>query len=146
MKAYEKPLPKPSKDTKEFWEGCKRGELLMQRCTDCGTYRFFPRPMCHACNSLNLKWSRVSGKGKVFSWVVCNRAFHPAFSEDVPYIVVNVQLYEQEDLRISGPLVGVTPEDTKPSMPVEVFFDRVTEDFTLPKWKPANSPGYTGLL
>jgi len=141
MKGYDKPLPRPTEETREFWEGCKRGELLMQRCKNCGTYRFFPRPMCHLCNSLDREWAKVSGKGKLFSWVVCNRAFHPAFVDDVPYIVANVQLDEQDDLRISGNLIDISPEDVEPFMRVEVFFERVTEDFALPKWKPAKSPG-----
>ena len=141
MNKYDKPLPRSTEETREFWEGCKRGELFMQRCKNCGTYRFFPRPMCHVCNSLDREWAKVSGKGKLFSWVVCNRAFHPAFTHDVPYIVANVQLDEQEDLRISGTLIGIRPEDVEPFMRVEVFFDRVTEDFTLPKWKPATPPG-----
>ena len=136
MTQYDKPLPHPSKETREFWEGCKRGELLMQRCIDCGTFRFFPRPMCHVCNSLAAEWSKVSGRGKIFSWVVVRRG-SPSFADDVPYVVVSVQLAEQDDLRIFGNIEGCLPQDIKLDMALEVFFDDVTADISLPKWKPA---------
>ncbi len=136
MEQYDKPLPLPSAETREFWEGCKRGELLMQQCADCGTYRFFPRPMCHVCNSFSAEWSKVSGRGKVFSWVVVHQA-SPAFAGDVPYVVASVQLSEQDDLRIFGNVEGCSPKDVELNMPVEVFFDEITEDISLPKWKPA---------
>ena len=92
------------------------------------------------CNSLNRQWSQVSGRGKVFSWVVVRRG-SPAFAEDVPYVVVSVQLAEQEDLRIFGNIEGCHFHDIKLDMPVEVFFDKVTEDIALPKWQPALTHG-----
>lgn len=136
METYTKPLPITTPETKEFWEGCKRGELLIQRCKDCGTYRFFPIPMCYNCNSFNSEWAKVSGKGKIHSWVVVTHNIHPAFANDIPYAVVSVQLDEQENVRLLGNIVDCRPEEIKPNMPVEVFFDKVTDEFTLPKWKP----------
>lgn len=138
MEEYHKPLPEPTEETKEFWEGCRRGELLMQRCRDCGTFRFFPRPMCHVCNSFNREWAKVSGRGKVYTWIVVHRSRHPAFAKEVPYVIASVQLDEQADLRIIGNLEGIPIKDIKLDMPVEVFFDRVTEDIALPKWRPAS--------
>ena len=62
-----KPLPVPDLDTKEYWEGCKRHELLLQRCNQCGHYRFPPSPMCHHCMSMSYEWTRVSGRGRLYS-------------------------------------------------------------------------------
>tara|TARA_E500000331_G_scaffold355972_1_gene412876 strand:- start:359 stop:616 length:258 start_codon:yes stop_codon:yes gene_type:complete len=85
---------------------------------------------------MNAEWVKVSGKGKVFSWVVVRQG-SPSFAGDVPYVVASVQLAEQDDLRMFGNIEGCAPEDIELDMPVEVFFDEVTEEVSLPKWKPA---------
>lgn len=128
---YIKPLPQLTPDSKEFWDGCKRHELLIQRCKGCGTYRHYPRPMCHKCNSMNAEWVRVSGKGKVFSWTVTARAFYPGF--EVPYAVVIIEL--DEGVRMVSNVVDCKPEDLYIGMPVEVVFEDVTKEITLPKFK-----------
>lgn len=136
MDIYEKPLPQPTSESKEFWEGCKRDELLVQKCKDCGTLRYMPRPMCHVCNSLSKEWIKVSGRGKIFSWIVVNWSSNAGLAKEVPYVVIAVTLSEQNDLRMIGKLEDCSPEDVKADMPVEVFFERITEEITLPKWKP----------
>ena len=136
MNHYEKPLPQPTVETKEFWDGCKRHELMIQKCKDCGTYRFYPGGMCHKCTSTKAEWVQVSGRGKIYSWIVVTRAADPVWAKDVPYIVVIVELNEQPGLLMPGNLLGCAPKDVKPGMPVEVFFDDVTAEMTLPKWQP----------
>ena len=136
MPAYRKPLPTPDVETQEYWRGCQRHELLMQQCKECGTYRFPPVPMCHICNSMISEWSKASGKGKIYSWFVVHQATHPDFADDVPYAVVLVVLDEQSDLRIPSNLVDCRIEDIRAGMPVEVVFEDVTEQFSLPKFRP----------
>ena len=136
MNKYKNPLPTPDIETREYWQGCKRHELLMQRCKDCGTYCFPPMPMCHRCNSMNRGWARVSGKGKVYSWFVVHHATHPDFVDEVPYAVVLVELDEQADLRIPSNVVDCRIEDIQAGMPVEVVFEDVTDDISLPKFRP----------
>jgi len=63
MAEYKKPLPIIDDDTREFWEGCKKHELLIQRCTDCGTFRFPPRTICHKCLSMNFQWIQSAWMG-----------------------------------------------------------------------------------
>ena len=53
------PRPIPEFDAQEFWDGCNRGELLMQRCKACEKFRWLPRPMCPYCNSLEREWVKV---------------------------------------------------------------------------------------
>ena len=136
MTEYRKPLPTPDIETQGYWDGCKRHELLMQRCLDCGTYRFPPMPMCPKCNSVKQEWARVSGKGKIYSWFVVHQATHPDFVDEVPYAVVLVQLEEQADLRIPSNMVDCQIEDIHEGMPVEVIFDNVTEEISLPRFRP----------
>ncbi len=135
MAEYKKPLPSPDEDTREYWEGCKRHELLMQRCNDCKTFRFPPLPMCPKCNSMKWGWSKVTGRGKIYSWFVVHQPTHPDFVDDVPYTVVIVELDEQKGIRLPSNMVDCGPEDLKVGMPVEVVFDDVTEEFALPKFK-----------
>jgi len=137
---YEKPLPQIRPDTAPFWEGCKRHELLIQRCSDCGTFRHPPRPMCPECNSLNSEWVKVT-KGTVYSYTVVHDRpmpvlYLPGFANDRPLAIVLVELPEAGNIRMVSNIVDCRPEDLKIGMPVEVIFDDVTEEITLPKFKP----------
>ncbi len=71
-------------------------------CTSCGTLRHVPREMCAECNSFEWEWVRSTGRGTVYTWVVVNRALHPAFAHDGPYAVVVVELVKEG--RAVGPL------------------------------------------
>ena len=138
---YKKALPQIREDTRPFWEGCKRHELLIQRCSDCGTFRHPPRPMCHKCNSMNAEWVEVT-KGIVYSYLVLRKfgppyIAPPGFEGDLPMAVVLVELPEAENIRMISNVVGCDVESIKIGMPLEVVFDDVTEEITLPKFKPA---------
>ena len=135
MTNYNKPLPRITSLTKEFWEGCKRHELLIQRCKDCGTYHHYPRSMCPDCGSWNAEWAKVSGRGKVYTYIVAVQPFHPAFSGDVPYAVAIVEL--EEGVRMVSNIMDCGPDDIYIGMPVEVVYDDVTDDMTLPRFRKA---------
>ncbi len=133
MADYNKPLPQITQETREFWEGCKRHELLIQRCKDCGKYRHYPRPMCPKCGSWNAEWAKVSGKGKVYTYIVTHQPFHPGFFADGPYAMVIVGL--EEGVRIVSNVVDCRPDDIYIGMPVEVVFDDVTDEVTIPRFR-----------
>ena len=139
MAEYKKPLPIPDPDTKEYWEGCKRHELLLQRCSQCGSYRFPPSPMCHECTSMSFEWTRISGEGRLYSWMVVQYPTHEAFTEDIPYAVAMVEPVEQKGIRLTGSLVDWQSTELRIDMPVEVVFDDVTEEMTLPRWRPLDT-------
>lgn len=132
---YQKPLPVPDIDTKEFWEGCKRHQLLLPKCQDCGTYRFPPGPMCPQCRSTRTQWAVASGRGKVYSWVVVHHPILPIFAPEVPYAVALIEL--EEGVRMASNIVDCRPQDIRADMPVEVVFEDVTSEVTLPKFRPA---------
>ena len=132
MTEYQKPLPLPTQDTREYWEGCRRHELLIQRCRKCGTFRFYPRPMCPECNALDMEWIKAGGKGRVYSWTVAVRQFHPAF--EVPYVIAIVEL--EEGVRMTTNVINCPLEELYVGMPVEVVFEDVTEEISLPKFGP----------
>ena len=117
-----------------FFDGAKRHELRVQRCSACGTYRFPARAICSACLSTAAEWVRVSGRGDVFSFTVMHQVYHPGFAAEVPYAVVIVQL--AEGAKLISNLVGVPPHDVRIGMPVRVVFEDVNDEVTLPKFVP----------
>ena len=133
--AYSKPIPIPSEESRPFWEATKRGELLLQHCRDCGAYRFPPNLLCTECSSTSFGWKCVSGRGKVYSYVIFHRAYHPAFAADLPYAVACIEL--EEGPRLLSNIVGIGPERLRCDMPVEVVFEEITSDISLPKFRQA---------
>lgn len=132
---YEKLLPRIDEMNRPYWEGAKRHELLLQKCQECGHYRYPPGETCPSCLSDRLEWVKVSGRGSVYTWTVFHQAYHPAYKDDIPYAVVAVEL--EEGPRIITNLVNCRIEDITMGMPVEVVFDDVTEEVSLPKFRPA---------
>jgi len=130
------PSPIPDFDAEEFWAGCNRGDLMMQRCAACGKFRWLPRAMCPFCNSLEREWVKVSGRGKVYSYTVITHPVHPAAVSRVPYNVAQVQLDEDPDLILVTNLVGVSNEDIRIDTPVQVVFEEHEPGVKLPKFKP----------
>jgi uncharacterized OB-fold protein len=131
---YSKPLPLMRGYTKEFYDFCKNRELRFQRCSKCGQWRHTPRPMCGECHSLQWSWERVSGKGKVYTWTVTFQPLYKQFKDDVPYAGVIVEL--DEGPRMVSWVTGIDPMQLKLNLPVEVWFDDVTPEITIPKFRP----------
>lgn len=140
MPEYRKPLPRIPEKTREFWDGCKRHELLIQRCKHCGTFRFPPRLMCSSCNSTSVEWSKVDGKGKIYSFIIPSAQAPgalPAKGFEYPYAVALVELPDAGHVRIASNVVDCGLDDIRIGLPVEIVFDDVTEEITLPKFKPS---------
>ena len=132
---YQKPLPKVNADTKPFWDACRNHELRFQKCTECGHVRWPPSILCPLCYSSKTEWIRASGKGTVFSFVVYHKAFHPAFEADLPYVVAIVELREGPHFLTN--IVGCDPSEISCEMPVDVVWEDITEEFSLPKFRPS---------
>jgi len=131
--AYQKPLPMPSELSAPFWEACRRHELVIQRCQNCRALRFPPAILCPECLSAVVEWTRVSGGGKIFSFVVFHRVYHPGFAADVPYTVALIEL--EEGPRLVSNIVDCPPSEVACDLPVEVVFEDVTPEVTLPKFR-----------
>ena len=135
MTEYLKPLPFPDAETRPYWEWAKKHELRMQRCRDCGHVRFPPALLCARCLSENDEWVQLSGRGTVFSWIVVHQSQHPAFNADTPYNVTIVEL--EEGPRLHTTIIGCANHEICIGIPVEVVFDRINDEVTLPKFRPA---------
>ncbi|MFC2027415.1 Zn-ribbon domain-containing OB-fold protein [Chloroflexota bacterium] len=128
---YIAPKPIPGEDSAPFWEGISRHELVFQRCSDCGHWIHPPRPTCPKCRSLEKDWVPCAGKGTVYASVTYQNAPHPGF--EAPYSVILVEL--EEGMRLVSNMMDTPPKDIYIGIPVEVVFDDITEDLTLPRFR-----------
>ena len=105
-------------DDLPMWASMKAGKLQLQRCDQCGHFRYPPAPVCPQCLSARATWTAVSGKGTVLSWVV----FHKKYFDDhvPPYNSVAVQL--EEGPIIVTQLQGPEPEGSWIGEPVELGY------------------------
>jgi uncharacterized OB-fold protein len=133
--AYPGPVPKPTPETQPFWDAAKRHELLIQRCDGCGNHYFYPRPLCPHCLSRMVRWVTVSGRGRLHTFVINHRPPRKFPTQD-PFVIGIVEL--EEGPRLMTNIVGIAPDPTKLQcdLPVEVVFEDITAEITLPKFRP----------
>ena len=129
-----KPIPAITPDMVDFFDGARRGQLMVQKCEECGELRFPPHEICTRCLGRTSSWVAVSGRGEVYSFNIMHQVYHPGFATEVPYAVVVVKL--EEGVKLVSNLVGVKPADIKCGMPVEVTFEKLSDQVMLPKFRP----------
>lgn len=120
-------------DTRPFWEATKRKELLIQYCSNCDSYQFYPRIVCKNCLS-DVSWAVSKGKGSVYSFSIVHKVFNPEFKDKVPFVVALITLDEGPTMLTN--LIGVAIEDVKIGMPVVVDFSESFGEYNLAKFKP----------
>jgi uncharacterized protein len=136
MAEQARPRPKPTPETRHFWQGSQAGELRLQRCDACAHVYFPPRPFCPSCASRKVSVFRASGRGKLYSYIIHHRAA-PGFAP--PYAIAVVEL--DEGPRMMSNIVDCpqTPEALVLDMPLEVKFERLDDQITLPLFRPAKA-------
>jgi uncharacterized OB-fold protein len=135
MSAYGGPLPEITAESRPFWDGCRRHELLVQRCRACGTFQHYPRGVCARCWGADLEWRPSAGRGTVYTFTVVHRSQAPGFKERLPYVLAYVEL--EEGVQVLTNLVGCAPGEVAIGMPVRVTFEDVTPEVSLPRFAPA---------
>ncbi len=133
MSDYAKPLPVLTEENLPFWQACREGRLSLQKCDQCGHIRYPISRVCPNCLSLACTWIDMSGRGTVFSYIVFHRAYHEGFKQDVPYNVALIQL--EEGPRMYSNVVGTPNDQVKIGQKVEVVFDPVTPEVTIPRFR-----------
>jgi uncharacterized OB-fold protein len=126
------PLPVPSEVSRRFWAGCRAGELLFQRCADCGGATHTPALICAHCLSRALHWEPSAGAGTVASYTVVHRPQTPAFV--VPYVPIVVDL--DEGFTMLSNVIGCRPADVHVGLRVQVEFHPKSDEITLPYFRP----------
>lgn len=130
-----KPVPVINSWTLDFWNGAKQGKLMIQQCPQCHKHIFYPRMSCPFCFSDQLQWVQSSGQGKIYTYTVVRSNAPSAFIADMPFVIAVVRL--EEGVQMLSNIVDCDPAAVYCEMPVQVVFEKLTEEFTLPKFKPA---------
>lgn len=132
--AYEKPVPVVDADSAPYWEGAKQGRLMIQKCRETGRTFLYSRRLAPGAGEAD--WIEASGAGEIYSWTVARRPAGPAFKADTPYVIASITL--AEGARVLANVVTDDPDGLHIGRKVEVFFDKVSDDLTIPKFRPAD--------
>ena len=131
---YELPVPIADEVSEPFYAGAKEGRLMLVRCSQCARYRLPGRERCADCWSTDSEWVQASGRGKLYSFGVMHQQYHAAFADVIPYNYAMVEL--EEGPRLVTNVVDCPNDDLRIDMPVEAFFDAVSDETTLIRFRP----------
>ena len=126
------PLPVPSLDNQYWFDKCKEHVLVLRQCRECKAFSHPPRPNCTNCGSSDLNWVESTGKGTIFTFTVTRQPVRRPLVGRTPWIVVEVEL--EEGVHMISNLIDVDCDDLQIGMAVEVVFDQVDDEITLPKF------------
>lgn len=135
MEIPKKPVPIVNPWARPFWKAACEGRLIIQQCRDCKKFIFYPRIACIHCSSENIEWVEASGKGTIYSYTVVETNAPSAFMKDVPYVIAIVRL--EEGVQMLTNIVGCDPYQVRCDMPVQVTFEKLDDEFSLPKFRPS---------
>ena len=131
-----RPAPVPDIESEPYWKAAHEGRLIVQRCTECGNTQLYPRWRCLRCRG-QVEWVDATGGGTVYSFTVIRQNFSRSFRHLIPYVVALVDL--EEGPRFMSNIVGCAPEEVHIGLPVEVLFEAVSEDASLPMFQPVTA-------
>ena len=134
---YNKPVPVPQVESDLYWEKCKEHELWLRYDNDAEQAYFYPRDISPITFSRNTSWVQASGKATLYTYAIVHRAPHPGFVGDVPFVTALVELEEGPIMPTNIVMDDPTPEKLQIGMALEVVFEDITDDISLPKFKPA---------
>ena len=131
-------MPEPTPETQHFWDGCKAGELRLQRCGACDQAYFPPRDFCPRCGSRDISVFAANGRATLYSYVINHRP--QPWLKDAPKGPQSIAVVElAEGPRMMTNVIGCpqTPEALQLDMALEVTFEALGEAISLPQFRPA---------
>lgn len=129
------PPPLADSTTLPWWEAAAEHRLVVQRCASCGHTRLPPAPVCPTCRSAESDWQEVPGRGEVYTYTTVYRPM--AAGQALPFLIAVIALEDAGGVRIISNLVGVEPEAVTIGMPVEVVWEDMSADLSIPRFRPA---------
>jgi uncharacterized OB-fold protein len=134
------PVPEPDGLSAPYWEGLRRNQLLVQRCTSCGNWQWGPEWLCHKCHSFDMAWTAVEGRGELYSWTRVYHPVHPALKDRGPYLIAVVELPHAGRIRMLGNLLGDAMQEPAFGSAVQVEFEHhetASPPYSLAQWRLA---------
>ena len=128
------PPPLANATTLPFWQAAAEHRLVVQRCTACGHTRLPPTPVCPECRSANADWKELSGRGEVYTYTSVHRAI--AAGQPLPTLIAVITLEDAGGVRMISNLVGVGPGEVAIGMPVELVWEDMSADLSIPRFRP----------
>jgi len=128
------PMPMADAITLPWWQAAAEHRLVVQRCAACGRTRLPPAPLCAACRSSEADWQEVSGRGEVYTYTVVHRPI--AADQALPYVIAVIALEGSGGLRMISNVVDVDADRVTIGMPVEVVWEDMSEDLSVPRFRP----------
>lgn len=132
------PVPETSGLSAPYWNGLREGRLMVQQCSDCGTWQFGPEWLCHRCHVFDPPFREVAPSGSIFSWERVWHPSHPCLVGHGPYLVVLVEVPHAGGIRLVGNLLGDPMQDIAIGAAVEGVFERHDEAqpaYALLQWR-----------
>jgi uncharacterized OB-fold protein len=136
-----KPVPVPDEESAPFFDGARQGKLMLLRCRACATfmspiaYLGVPlRRRCVGCFSGELEWAPSSGRATLYSFALMHQVYDEAFAAEIPYNIAVVET--EEGVRLTSQVVDCPNERLEVGMPLEVTFERMSDDVAVPKFRP----------
>jgi uncharacterized OB-fold protein len=127
----------PGVHTEAFWAACAQRALAFQRCTACGRFQHPPLPGCRHCGSRALAWSRVAGRGRIFSVTIVHHPAFPALRDAVPYNVVTVEFDDAPGVRLVSNVLDA-PDGLAIGQAVDLAWDEPRPGVVLPRFRVAS--------
>jgi uncharacterized protein len=132
------PVAEPDGLSAPYWGGLRQGQLLVQRCSHCGTFQFGPEWLCHRCHAFDPDWTEIEPRGRIFSW---ERVWHPSHAvlrAHGPYLAVVVELPQAGSVRMVGNLLGDPMQKVAIGARVEGVFEHHSDPdrpYSLLHWR-----------
>jgi uncharacterized protein len=132
-----RPIPVPNEWTKPFWDAAKKETLVMQRCKSCSHIQHPPYPTCVNCMGIDLAFEPVAGRGAIYAYTIMYHTGDKRFAPAVPYASIIVELDAAPGALMAGNLLEAEYTEARVGRRVEVVFQRLNDDFTLPQFRLA---------
>ena len=132
MTVAARPTPIADERSAPYWNAASRHILTVAQCSVCSALTHPPDTVCPHCGSTDPEFVfvPVSGRGVVKSWTVVRQSFLPGF--DVPFLLVDVELVEQADLRVIGRLLDGPDAALHVGRAVRVAFEDIASGVAVP--------------
>lgn len=131
-----RPVPAPDEVTAPYWDAAREHRLVAPRCRSCGYWSWPPEERCQRCGSGDREWVELSGRGRVFSFVVDHRNMVPGFEGAYVVALVVPEEVTDDSIRLATNLPGTDPAEVRIGMPVAVTFQEVAPGVVLPQFEP----------